>query len=698
MAINNVKNTQSLLADIEDWMNNPKFQPQEQNKWFFGEGLSYYTQLCEVVKVLTYLQENFKIVIANEKSLEQAYNEVKDLPSQFTVLSNKVDDLTNTVSDLPTRVQELETKVTKLISDVSSQLTRIETLEGSVGTNTNDITTIKTDITNIKIKDSQQDSKITTLEGKDFLQQVAFNNTATITFTDEGKQDGTQTFSASVTGSIPANLTPNLAYLNNNPNSNIVSNVVLTWNVNENKCYLKKDMSYYSNGNINTVTSRLELDSAWFTINENTLTLKASVLDNYLTKDDAPGYADILTKTLASATYETIENASNYVAKGEAVGYDDILTKTEASGEYETKANASATYETKVNVTDIVDTLISTDTNKPLSANQGHILNEKITSETNRANGAETILTSDLTNEVTRAKAKENELNDKIESTNLEYNIYEGEDLTIKYADEISKYSDEWAWIKARIKAANFKGLRIHDYIPVNCSNNKVLRMEIGGIDTYYRNGSPEVGHHIDFISKECWDVTVQYNKVDINNGTAVQVVPFMASNLKKFLMSEAGPVPNSTTDMSVTTEVDYTNDGIWHFLPDKLKNVIVEKSFFKVNRYTEGSIITTDNTKWEWFNLSKLWLPTEKEVYGSSVYEGNGASYGVFGRQYPCFIGHSRFKGIVGNINARCYWWLLSPYYGNSTSFCNMDNGGNAGSNPASGTHVRVPVCFRVA
>ena len=33
MAINNIKNTQSLLHDIEDWMNNPKFQPQEQNKW-----------------------------------------------------------------------------------------------------------------------------------------------------------------------------------------------------------------------------------------------------------------------------------------------------------------------------------------------------------------------------------------------------------------------------------------------------------------------------------------------------------------------------------------------------------------------------------------------------------------------------------------------------------------------------------------
>ena len=381
MSINNVKDTQSLLVDIEDWMNNPKFQPQEQNKWFFGEGLSYYTQLCEVVKVLTYLQENFKIVIANEKSLEQAYNEVKDLPNQFNTLSTKVDDLTNSVSDLPTRVQELETKVTKLISDVSSQLTRIETLERDVvSINAKDISQ-DSEIASIKNKNQEQDTlidsntnKITTLEGKDFLQQVAFNNSATITFIDEGKQEGTQTFSANVTGSIPANLTANLAYLNNNPNSNIVSNVVLTWNVNENKCYLKKDMSYYSNGTINTVTSRLELDSAWFTINENTLTLKASVLDNYLTKADAPGYADILTKTLASTTYETKQHAtstyetktnasSTYVSKTEAVGYDDILTTANANTTYETKANASATYVSKSEAVGYDDILTTANAN-----------------------------------------------------------------------------------------------------------------------------------------------------------------------------------------------------------------------------------------------------------------------------------------------------------------------------------------------
>ena len=448
MAINNVKNTQSLLGDIKDWMNNPKFQPQEQNKWFFGEGLSYYTQLCEVVKVLTYLQENF---------------------------ANEITRATNAEGELDAKIEAETTRAT----------TAEETL-------TNDLAT--------EVNRAKQSEK--TLET-----------------------------------------------------------------------------------NLNAETQR----------------------------------------------------ATN-------------------------KEN------------EIVDNL---------------------NSEISRAKAAESTNATNIANEITRAKKAEEVL-----TTNLsaEYNVYDGEDLIIKYADEIAKYSDEWAWIKARIKAVNFKGLRIHDYIPVKCSNNKVLRMEIAGIDTYYHNGSPEVGHHIDFISKECWDVSVQYNKVNINNGTAEQVVPFMASNLKKFLMSEAGPVPNSTTDMSVTTEVDYTNDGIWHFLPDKLKNVIVEKNFFKVNRYTEGSIRTTDNSDWGWFNLSKLWLPTEKEVYGSSVYEGNSGSYGIFGRQYPCFIGNSRFKGIIGNINARCNWWLLSPYSANSSSFCFVDSAGIANYYSASITYFRVPVCFRVA
>lgn len=282
MAINNVKNTQSLLADIEDWMNNPKFQPQEQNKWFFGEGLSYYTQLCEVVKVLTYLQENFKVVIANEKSLEQAYNEVKDLPSQFTVLSNKVDDLTNTVSDLPTRVQELETKVTKLISDVSSQLTRIETLERDVvSINAKDISQ-DSEIASIKSKNQEQDTlidsntnKITTLEGKDFLTNVRLENSNSVTFQGGEKVGGVQTYSAQVIGSVPVNLGENVAYASNN-NTKIITELsddIILENGDTNIA-LKKQINNIDNGQLSTLSKILAYFSKdYIDIKNNEITL-----------------------------------------------------------------------------------------------------------------------------------------------------------------------------------------------------------------------------------------------------------------------------------------------------------------------------------------------------------------------------------------------------------------------------------------
>ena len=45
--------------------------------------------------------------------------------------------------------------------------------------------------------------------------------------------------------------------------------------------------------------------------------------------------------------------------------------------------------------------------------------------------------------------------------------IYKGRNLVTVFASEIAKYSDEWAWIRARIKAANYEGIYVGDYIPV---------------------------------------------------------------------------------------------------------------------------------------------------------------------------------------------------------------------------------------
>ena len=47
--------------------------------------------------------------------------------------------------------------------------------------------------------------------------------------------------------------------------------------------------------------------------------------------------------------------------------------------------------------------------------------------------------------------------------------LYTPVDLSVKHADEINTDYDRdvWAWIKARIQAANYSGIHIGDYIPV---------------------------------------------------------------------------------------------------------------------------------------------------------------------------------------------------------------------------------------
>lgn len=58
------------------------------------------------------------------------------------------------------------------------------------------------------------------------------------------------------------------------------------------------------------------------------------------------------------------------------------------------------------------------------------------------------------------------ELKEDLEVSLLENDrLYEGTNLAEKFKDEIANYSDIWQWIKARIKAGNFAGIHVNDFI-----------------------------------------------------------------------------------------------------------------------------------------------------------------------------------------------------------------------------------------
>ena len=267
---------------------------------------------------------------------------------------------------------------------------------------------------------------------------------------------------------------------------------------------------------------------------------------------------------------------------------------------------------------------------------------------------------------------------------------YPGVDLTTQFASEIAGYSDPWAWIHARISAGNFSKLHVADYIPVTCTNGTKFNAKIAGINTYKGYGDTAVGNHIDFISASVWPTTFKMNLKNFNNGLdADHQYPWLSSNGYHFLNSLAGNVPNGTGNLPETEAVDYTAGGVYFFLPDALKNVIVEKRMYIPKRFSASGIQSEDNAG-GWENIGKLWLPSEVEVTGAPIWGCN--KYGAMGSvQYPLFA-----NNMNRNIG-RSHWWTLSATSGLATNFVYVTTYGNVNNYYAS-DDLRGPVCFRVA
>ncbi len=337
---------------------------------------------------------------------------------------------------------------------------------------------------------------------------------------------------------------------------------------------------------------------------------------------------------------------------------------------------------------------------------------------------------------------------------------YEGVDLTLKFATEIaaSPYSgNPWAWIKARIQAADFTGIHVNDYIPFTTTDNKSLKACVGGINTYKGYGDTAVGNHIDFICRELWPTRKPVNPVNYNNGlipvetitgdgtTTTFVLskemdgiasvtqggegltgysydastftltfaeapaagtitvtgtgteyPWLASDLYHWLNSLSGQVPNGTGLNPAVKHVDYTQGGVYYYLPANLKNVIVEKRAYLPKRYSASGLLSDDNAG-GWENIGKLWLPSEWEVYGGPA-RGGLRDYSVMGNciQYPIF--QSMANRVKNRSGSRDNWWVLSVYSGNTTYWCNVYTAGNADYYSASSTYIAAPVCFRIS
>lgn len=337
--------------------------------------------------------------------------------------------------------------------------------------------------------------------------------------------------------------------------------------------------------------------------------------------------------------------------------------------------------------------------------------------------------------------------------------LYEGTNLAEKFKDEIANYSDIWQWIKARIKAGNFAGIHVNDFIRWQTTNNKWIESHVAGINTYRVYGDHEVPNHIDFISKDLWPTFHVMNPVDYNNGvipienlsgngtktafvltnemvaiasvtiggTATSAYTYdvnthtitftdaptvgtnnivvtgtgskytwLASDLYLYVNSLKGHVAGGTSKTSPVKLVDYTKDGIWSKLPEALKSVIVTKRASLPQRYSVSGVLSNNNSG-DWQDIGKLWIPSEIEVYGHSVWADNPLDNCGF-VQYPIFNCNMRYVKRMGDGGGRKAWWLISACADSTSHFCYVSYNGLANYHIASYTLMGLPVCFRIA
>jgi len=297
-------------------------------------------------------------------------------------------------------------------------------------------------------------------------------------------------------------------------------------------------------------------------------------------------------------------------------------------------------------------------------------------------------------------------LSESAEGTNIALlqadRLYAGQDLGVKFATEIaeSPFSGNiWTWIQNRIRTGNYSGIHVSDFITFT-ANGGTVRSEVAGINTYTRSGTPVIGNHIDFISRDLFPGSgAMYNFANYNNGTTVSPSPWLASNLFAWLNSVDMQVPNSASAPPLMTTVSYSANGVWNTLPAALQEVIVQKVALIPSRYLSGNRLTDDNS-WAVREIGRLWLPSEMEVYGTTVWGSNlspnqGWSSGGC-VQYPIFANNMKRAKVLGP-GARSMWWLLNARGGDAFSICAVNESGFAFNwNPNSA--LRFPLCFRIA
>lgn len=156
---------------------------------------------------------------------------------------------------------------------------------------------------------------------------------------------------------------------------------------------------------------------------------------------------------------------------------------------------------------------------------------------------------------------------------------------------------------------------------------------------------------------------------------------------ITKDLLPETKQMNSSNTNVGgfpASSLYDYLNDTIYAALPEDLKSLVVP--IYKW--YGTGN--NTTNGAW---HGSKLWIPLEYELFGTTAYSPATEHTTGNARKYPIFTDNaSRIKRLNNGSGAENWYWEASPRASNAAYFCAVASSGNASYSAANDSGG---VCF---
>ena len=248
------------------------------------------------------------------------------------------------------------------------------------------------------------------------------------------------------------------------------------------------------------------------------------------------------------------------------------------------------------------------------------------------------------------------------------------------------------AQLHAAVAAGDFSKIRVGDFFPITLSGsfhdaatdeeknlNANMKMEVAAINPYLRHGDTELkAQHILLCSRDALPPTLQMRSENSTWYDTTAVNPWLGSALYATL---------NDPDRGIIKLVEATDLGPYIFTGPNNKGM-------RAILPTMAAGASSPST-WAWSDRGKLFLPEEREVYGSIIWSNtSGYNAANLYNQWPIFAGSARhiIKG-AGDGGGRCSWWLESA--ASAASFAGVNGYGYADNYGAANTYIRAPLCF---